>query len=79
MNKMTTTAVLTLGAGVTVGLTAAQAAVRTHALKTLEAPKDAGKPGAIGKYAIVTPVQFKAGETIYIEGELPKHLAHPAK
>lgn len=48
-----------------VGLTAEQADLRKHALK---------KKGK-GRYEIIAPVQFKAGEVLEFDQELPKKLA----
>jgi hypothetical protein len=56
-------ATLTLGPGTKLGLSKEQAAARAHALDS------AGKR----TYLTKEPVQFKAGEEIVFEGELPKH------
>jgi hypothetical protein len=50
------------------GLTESQAASR----KTVLAPVPARK----GWYTTTGPVQFKVGEEILHDGDLPKHLAH---
>lgn len=64
MQKYHIAAVLTLHTG-TLELSDAQYARRKHALKKV------GK----GKYEIVTPVQFKVGEVVGYEGDIPKALA----
>lgn len=66
--KYITLAVLSLQAGTCLGLTEAQAASR----KTVLAPVPARK----GWYTTTGPVQFKVGEEIMHDGDLPKHLAH---
>lgn len=53
------------GAGSRLGLSKEQAAARFHALK------EVGK----GVYVALDSVQFKAGEVIGVDGELPKALA----
>jgi len=65
MTKYTTLAAITLPSGMVVGLAESQAAARKHLL----APA-AGK----GQYVTRDMVQFKAGETLHIEGDLPKNL-----
>lgn len=66
--KYITTAVLSLGAGALLGLTEAQAAPRRHAL--------AAVPDRKGWYTATGPVQFKIGEEVSYEGDLPKALAN---
>lgn len=65
--KYITLSVLSLQAGAVLGLTAAQAALRQHVLTPA--------PGRIGWYTTTGPVQFKRGEAVLFEGDLPKHLA----
>jgi colicin import membrane protein len=65
--KYITIAVLSLQAGMLLGLTEAQAASR----KTVLAPAPARK----GWYTTTGPVQFKVGEEILCDSEIPKHLA----
>jgi hypothetical protein len=57
---------ITLNPGLVLGLSDEQAAARKHAVQPL------GK----GKYEVISPVQFKAGETIHTDAELPKALAN---
>jgi hypothetical protein len=64
MQKFLVAASVTLHTG-TLELSDAQYARRKHALKKV------GK----GKYEILAPVQFKVGEEISYEGEIPKALA----
>lgn len=66
--KYTTIAVLSLQAGVVLGLTDAQAAPRMHALAPV--------PDRKAWYTTTAPVQFKVGEVFIFDGDLPKHLAH---
>lgn len=68
--KYITTAVLALGAGVALGLTEAQAAPRKHVLAPI--------PGRKNWYTTSGPVQFKVGEIILCDDELPKGLADAA-
>lgn len=63
--KYTVIAPITLGPGLLLGLSDAQAAPRSGSLRSL------GK----GKYEVVAPVQFKAGEVIHADTDLPKALA----
>lgn len=65
--KYITLAVLSLQAGALLGLTESQAAAR----QTVLAPV----PGRKGWYTTTGPVQFKVGEELLHDGELPKHLA----
>jgi hypothetical protein len=65
MTKYEVTAVSARLSGGVLGLTKEQAAPRLHNLKAL--------PG--GKYEIVRPVEFKRGEVIGYDGDLPKVLA----
>lgn len=67
MTRYITIAVLALGAGVALGLSDAQAALRKHALEPI--------PRRKGWYTTTSPVQFKAGEQIDTDGDLPKGLA----
>ena len=65
MDKYLITAPTTLPAGARVGLSKDQAAAREHALDK------------VGKhYVAKLPLNFKAGEEIAYDGELPKTLAH---
>lgn len=63
--KHTVIAVLSLPAGTRLGLSKDQARRRAHALK----------PAGRGYYLTTAPVQFKVGEQVDYDGELPKHLA----
>lgn len=65
--KYITIAVLSLQAGMLLGLTEAQAASR----KTVLAPA----PSRKGWYTTTGPVQFKVGEEILCDSDIPKHLA----
>lgn len=65
--KYITTAVLSLPAGVLLGLSVAQVAHRQHVLTNA--------PGRKGWYVATSPVQFKRGETLQVDGDLPKALA----
>lgn len=69
--KYITTAVLALGAGVALGLTEAQVAPRKHVLSPIAGRK--------GWYTTTGPIQFKTGETIHSDVELPKALADQAE
>jgi hypothetical protein len=62
------TATLRLPAGSVVGLSAAQAAPRQHALTPVPKRKD--------WYTATLDLSFKVGEAIQYEGELPKALAN---
>lgn len=62
--KYTVIAPITLGPGLVLGLSDAQAAARSGSLRAL------GK----GKYEVKAAVQFKAGEVIHTNAELPKAL-----
>ncbi|MXS85296.1 hypothetical protein ABO04_05020 [Nitrosomonas sp. HPC101] len=64
MEQYTATRPVTLQFGV-LGLTAQQAAARAHNLDKLND----------GRFRIVAPVQFKAGESFEYDGDLPKSLA----
>jgi hypothetical protein len=64
--RYTTTAIVNLPVGVVLGLSESQAAARRHALE----PK-----GRKGTYVTTQPVQFKVGESLDYEGDLPKSLA----
>lgn len=64
MNKYITSHPVTLGVGTVLGLTDAQAHARRHALKKI----------GTGRYEATAPVNFKSGEAIAVEGELPKNL-----
>lgn len=65
MDKYLIVSPATLPAGTRLGLTKPQADARQHALK----------PAGKGRYVATLPVQFKVGETISVDGELPKALA----
>jgi hypothetical protein len=65
MDKFLIVSVATFGAGARLGLSKEQAAARAGALT------DVGK----GVYVAKQSVQFKAGEVIGIDGDLPKALA----
>lgn len=65
MDKYLIVAPATFGAGARLGLSKEQAAARAHALKEV----------AKGVYVAQQPVQFKAGEVVGIDGDLPKVLA----
>lgn len=65
--KYTTIAVLSLPAGVVLGLTEAQAAPRQTVLSAVPARK--------GWYTTTAAVQFKVGEAFLFDDDLPKHLA----
>ena len=60
-------AVVTFSAGVELGLSDAQARARAHALTAL--------PKRKGWYCTSGPIQLKAGEEFYFDGDLPKGLA----
>lgn len=62
----TTTTPITLPVGTVLALTKGQYADRANALQVQSAKK--------GLYLTTAIVQFKAGESIGIEGDLPKHL-----
>lgn len=64
MKKYTTDGPVTFHAGAILGLTAAQAKPRAHALTTLRE----------GRYEVRTSVQFKAGEVIGYDDTPPKSL-----
>lgn len=64
--KYTTIAVLSLQAGVALGLTEAQAAPRAHALTPV--------PDRKGWYTTTAQVQFKVGEVFMCDDLLPKNL-----
>jgi len=64
MEQYTATRPITLQFGV-LGLTAQQATARAHNLDELND----------GRFRIVQPVQFKAGELFGYDGDLPKSLA----
>lgn len=63
--KYTIIASITIGPGLVLGLSDAQAAARSGSLRAV------GK----GKYEVTATVQFKAGEVIHTDAELPKALA----
>lgn len=62
---MKTLKATTFAAGTVLALSEHQAAARRHALKPL------GR----GRYEAIVAIQFKAGEEIGLDGELPKTLA----
>lgn len=64
MDKYLIVAPATFGAGARLGLSKEQAAARANALKEV----------AKGVFVAQQPVQFKAGEVIGIDGDLPKAL-----
>ena len=68
MKKYTVLKVLGFAPGTVLGLTLAQAEVRSHALKTITAAVE-GKPGV---YEVVTRVEFKAGETVLTDADVNK-------
>jgi len=63
--KYTVVSTLTLGPGTKLGLSKEQAASRAHLLT----------PAGKGHYITNAHVQFKAGEEINCDDELPKHAA----
>lgn len=65
MNRYLIVAPATFGAGTRVGLSKEQAAARVQALRQLGG----------GLYVALQPVQFKAGETVGVDGDLPKAMA----
>jgi len=65
--KQTATSTITLGPGVTVGLTEAQAKPRANVLHPVA--------GRTGFYLTTGHVQFKAGETFEYDDKVPKALA----
>ena len=65
LTKYRATSAVIFGAGAVLGLSEDQAAARGVALAPL------GK----GLYSVRHPVQFKAGEELAVDGELPKALA----
>lgn len=67
MKKYTTQSLVTLPAGVRLELSKPQALAREYALHRL------GKTGNL--YLTIAPVQFKAGEVIGCESDVPKALA----
>jgi hypothetical protein len=67
MKKYTTQSLVTLPAGVRLELSKPQAQAREYALLRL------GKTGHV--YLTTAPVQFKAGEVIGCENDVPKALA----
>lgn len=64
--KYTTTAVLSLNAGVALGLSMSQAASRATVIAAI--------PERDGWYITTGPVQFKRGETFLSDTDLPKSL-----
>lgn len=65
--RFQTIAAITFGAGVRLGLTAEQAAPRRAHLRPME--------GRDGWFETTGEVQFKRGEELLHEGDLPKNLA----
>lgn len=65
--KFTTIAVLSLPAGYVIGLTDAQAQARAAMLVL--------HPSRKGWYVTRSPVQFKVGEVLLCDDDLPKNLA----
>ncbi len=72
MNKYTIVAKTRLAAGV-LELTETQAKTRLHNLKLLDR-RTVGEI-VLGRYEIVSPVEFKIGEIIGYEGDIPKVMA----
>ena len=66
MNRFRTLNMLSIGAGTVLKLSVEQAVQRAHNLKDLGG----------GRYEALVVVQFKRGETIGIEGDLPKVHQH---
>lgn len=64
MRKYIATAPVSFHPGAVLLLSEAQAATRGHALQSL----------GDGRYAVQSPVQFKAGEEIGVAGDVPKAL-----
>ena len=62
--KYTVIAPITLGPGLVLGLTDAQAAARSGSLRAISK----------GKYEVTAAVQFKAGEVVHTDADLPKSL-----
>lgn len=69
--KYITTAVLALGAGVALGLSEDQAAPRKHVLQPI--------PGRKNWYTTTGPVQFKVGEKLQSDVDLPKGMVELAE
>jgi hypothetical protein len=65
MKKFSISKAVTFTEGTVLGLTPEQAAPRAHALRELEE----------GVFVVEQPVQFKIGEVIGHEGDLPKAIA----
>lgn len=65
--KYQATAPITFNAGAVLGLTKDQASSRRPVIVPVQNKKD--------MYELIGPTQFKAGEILYFDGELPKHLA----
>lgn len=65
--KYTATAVVSFGAGADLGLTKPQVDARVASLRPIGGRK--------GWYTTTAPVQFKAGEEIQYDGDLPKAVA----
>jgi hypothetical protein len=63
--RVRATTTLPLGPGAILTLTGRQASRRAHALQHLGGDR----------YQVTQPVQFKAGEELGVEGDLPKALA----
>lgn len=70
MRKYTVIEALTLSSGV-IGLVHAQAEPRAPSLRPLEVDEKA----KTGRYEVIAPVQFKAGEILWVDGDLTKALA----
>lgn len=66
MIRYRTLGTLNIGAGTVLKLTPAQAAPRAHNLKDLGG----------GQYEALVVLQFKTGETLGVEGSLPKAHQH---
>jgi hypothetical protein len=66
MQQYTAVAPVGLNAGAVVKLTKKQAAKREHAIQ---------QQGKGNTYLVLSRIEFKAGETFHVDGELPKSLA----
>lgn len=77
MRKYTATAVVNVAAGALLGLTAKQAADRSHVLKRVHVDAKTGD----GTFEVIGPVQFKAGEQFSTDiepGKAMRELLAPA-
>lgn len=64
--KLKALAVLSFPAGTSLGLSKAQAALRAHALQP--------DPERKGWYITTLPTQFKIGEVLHFDGDMPKSM-----